>query len=77
MMTPATCRAGRGLIGQSQIQLAAAARVGTSTVRNYEAGADVLESNVTAIRQALEDGGVEFIPDGVAPGAGKAGVRLR
>ena len=77
MMTPATCRAGRGLIGLSQIHLAAAAQVGTSTVRNYEAGAEVLASNVQAIREALEKGGVEFIPEGAAFGAGKAGVRLR
>ncbi len=72
--SPATCRAGRALLDWSQAQLAEAARVGLSTVRNFEATRSVpVTNNLDAIRRALESAGVAFIPEN----GGGAGVRLR
>jgi len=73
-LSPATCRAGRALLDWSQAQLAEAARVGLSTVRNFEATRSVpVTNNLDAIRRALESAGVAFIPEN----GGGAGVRLR
>lgn len=71
-MTPDQCRAARGLIGMSQDELAAAANVGNSTVRNFEAGRSVpVTNNLLAIERVLTAAGVEFIPEN----GGGAGVR--
>ena len=73
-MTPAQCRAARGLVDMSQADLAKAANVGNSTVRNFEAGRSTpVANNLDAIRSALEAAGVIFIAEnGDGPG-----VRLR
>ncbi|MGR9312138.1 helix-turn-helix domain-containing protein [Rhizobium leguminosarum] len=72
-ITPAQCRAARGLVSISQDDLATAARVGNSTVRNFEAGRSVpVVNNLDAIKRALEAMGVQFIPEN----GGGAGVRL-
>jgi transcriptional regulator with XRE-family HTH domain len=73
-MTPAQCRAARALIEVSQAELAVKAKVGESTVRNFEAGRTVpVANNLEAIRRVLETAGVEFI----AENGGGPGVRLR
>jgi transcriptional regulator with XRE-family HTH domain len=73
-MTPFQCRAARALIGFSQTDLAAEAKVGESTVRNFEAGRSIpVTNNLEAIVRALNAAGVEFIDEN----GGGAGVRLR
>lgn len=73
-LTPAQCRAARGLADWSQAELATAANVGLSTVRNFEAGRSTpVSNNLVAIVTALEKQGVQFIPEN----GGGAGVRWR
>jgi transcriptional regulator with XRE-family HTH domain len=72
-MTPAQCRAARGLLGWTQAHLAEMARVGLSTVRGFESGAKTpVLHNFEAIRSALTDAGIELLGDEAAPG-----VRIR
>ena len=74
MLTPAQCRAARGLIDWSQTELAERAGVGVVTIRQLEAGVHVpRRSTLDVVRRALEAAGVEFI----AENGGGAGVRLR
>jgi transcriptional regulator with XRE-family HTH domain len=71
-MTPAQCRAARALLDWTQIALAAAARLGESTVIDFERSRRaVTEASIAAMRRALEAAGVEFT-NGDQPG-----VRLR
>ena len=73
-ITPATCRAARGLIDLTQKQLADAAGVGLSTIKAFEGGSTTpIENNLKAIQAALVAAGVDFIPEN----GGGAGVRLR
>ena len=73
-MTPSQCRAARALLDITQPQLAAAAGVSPSTLRDFESGKRVpIANNLAAIRAALEAAGIVFIePDELGPG-----VRLR
>jgi transcriptional regulator with XRE-family HTH domain len=74
MLTPAQCRAARGLIDWSQSELAERAGVGIVTIRQLEAGVHApRRSTLDVVRRALEVAGVEFI----AGNGGGPGVRLR
>ena len=74
LLTSAQVRAARGLLDWSQSHLAEKSGVGSSTVRNFEAGRSTpFDNNFAAIRAALEAAGVIFVEEnGEGPG-----VRLR
>jgi DNA-binding XRE family transcriptional regulator len=73
-MTPAQCRAARGLLEITQSQLAHAADLGLSTVVDFEKERRLVSLGaVKAIRAALEQAGIEFIDEN----GGGEGLRLR
>lgn len=73
MIVPEQSRAARGLLDWSQDDLARAAHLGQSTVRDFEKGRRVpSHNNLQAIRLALEEAGVTFIAEDTAG----PGVRL-
>ncbi len=79
MIRPETCRAARALINWPQQQLAKAANVGVSTVKNFETGHSTpTANNLSAIQSALEHAGVEFISEEHGgPGVLARRLRLR
>jgi transcriptional regulator with XRE-family HTH domain len=74
MITLAQSRAARALIDWSQEELAKAAHLGLSTIRDFEKGRRVpTHNNLAGIKFALEAAGVLFVAEnGQGPG-----VRLR
>jgi DNA-binding XRE family transcriptional regulator len=65
-ITPAQCRAARGLIELTQTELAQAAGVSLETLRDFEAGrGQQTRSQVEAIRAAIKSAGIEFTGEGV------------
>jgi transcriptional regulator with XRE-family HTH domain len=75
-LTADQCRAARALTNMSQEDLAKAARVGLSTVRNFETGRSTpVTNNLQAIIQVLE-ARVSFLADGQTVDGGP-GVRLK
>jgi predicted transcriptional regulator len=74
MITPEQCRAGRGLLGWSQQELADEAGVGVVTVHQLEAGtSEPRRATLLVVRRAFEKAGVELIDEN----GGGPGVRLR
>jgi len=68
LMTPEQCRAARGWLNWSQSDLATAAKVSLSTVRDFEKGRRVpIANNLAAIHAALEGRGIDFV-DGKTSG---------
>ena len=74
MISPAQCRAARGLQNWTQAELAKAASLGVVTVRQFEAGGgEPRPATLVVLRQALEAAGIEFLPEN----GGGAGLRFR
>lgn len=74
-LSPAQCRAARGLLDWSQEQLAQAAGLSRSTVRDFESGRhEPHRASVVLILQTLAGQGVEPVP---ADGGAGEGVRFR
>ena len=59
-MSPVQMRMARAALGWSVRDLATKADVSANTISRIETGADAKGSTLDAIRQALEDAGVEF-----------------
>ncbi|MBW7849996.1 MAG: helix-turn-helix transcriptional regulator [Rhodospirillales bacterium] len=75
-ISPAQCRAARGLLGWSQDELTVATGGGVakrSLIRFEQGATSPQPRTIDAIRSALEAAGVEFIPEN----GGGPGVRLR
>ncbi|MBG0803886.1 helix-turn-helix domain-containing protein [Methylocystis sp. H4A] len=71
-MTPGQCRAARAFLEISQPELAKAANVGVSTVRDFEAGRRTpMANNLKAIQAEFEQRGVRFAD---RDGSGALGV---
>lgn len=65
-LLPEQVKAARALLAWSQQELAAKARVGTSTVADFERGVRTpVANNAQAIRDALEAQGLQFVAGGV------------
>lgn len=68
MITPEQIRAARALLRLEQAELAERAHVSVVTIRRLEGGRQgdrVTPSTLAGVREALEQAGAEFIPDGV------------
>ncbi|WP_084479852.1 helix-turn-helix domain-containing protein [Brucella pseudogrignonensis] len=62
MISPHQSRGARGLLDWSQTQLADAASVSLSTVRDFEKGRRIpIANNLHAIQKAFENEGIEFV----------------
>ena len=70
------CRAGRALLGMTQIALARAAGVSVLAIKRFERGSDPRASTVNAIERVLTDAGVLMIDNGALSAGGGPGVRL-
>ena len=65
-MSPEQCRAARSWLAWTQAELAAKAKVGLSTVKDYEGGKRTpIANNLEAIKRALEAGGIRFTENSV------------
>jgi len=76
MLTPAQVRAARALLAWSQQELSKHAQVGSSTVADFERGHRTpIANNADAIRTALENAGISFLPGGAVIGPPPSVVR--
>lgn len=65
-MSPEQVRAARNWLAWTQAELAERAKVGLSTVKDYESGKRTpIANNLEAIQRALEAGGIGFQPNSI------------
>ena len=68
MMSPQQCRAARAWLGWSQHDLARRARVGLSTVKDFERGdRRPIANNLAAMARAIEEAGIRLLEEGGEP----------
>ncbi|MEW9617085.1 helix-turn-helix transcriptional regulator [Shinella sp. S4-D37] len=72
MVSPEQCRAARALLNWTQAELAERVSISTVSIRAFEKGGEMRDSNLKLIRMTFEAAGVTFIPEN----GGGAGVRL-
>jgi predicted transcriptional regulator len=72
-MTPEQCRMARAALNLGVRELATLAHVSTNTIARFERGEQLKGSTMQRVQAALEEAGIEFIPEG----GGGVGVRLR
>lgn len=74
MISPAQCRAARGLVDWPASKLSRRSAVKTYDIRQFERGSiELQERENAAVRAVLEGAGIEFIDEN----GGGAGVRFR
>jgi hypothetical protein len=64
-MSPAQCRAARGLLNWSQSELGEHASIGLKVIADFERGATRRPRALNALVAAMEAAGIKFIPRGV------------
>ncbi len=65
MMTPAQCRAARGLLGWQQQELATQAEIAVNTIRKLEGGkTSPHKSTLKILKATFEKAGIEFTTEG-------------
>jgi DNA-binding XRE family transcriptional regulator len=72
MISPEQCRAARALLNWTQSDLAERVSISAVSIRAFEKGGEMRDSNLKLIRMTFEAAGVTFIPEN----GGGAGVRL-
>ena len=72
MVSPEQCRAARALLNWTQAELAERVSISAVSIRAFEKGGEMRDSNLKLIRMTFEAAGITFIPEN----GGGAGVRL-
>ncbi|MEB2846638.1 helix-turn-helix domain-containing protein [Rhizobiales bacterium RZME27] len=72
-MNSIQCKMARTALGWGVIDLARAAKVSTQTIVRYERGEELRQATLSRIAGAIEDAGIEFIPEN----GGGVGVRFK
>lgn len=76
MLKPPQCRAARALLNWTQAELAARTAISAVSIRAFEKGGEMRESNLKLIRLTFEAAGVVFQNEGELVSGG-LGVRFR